>query len=298
MTALLEFGTRRHLLVHGIHRVGRDARRCELALEDDQVSRVHAWFVGIPGEWLVLDLRSANGLRVNDRPVAAATLEEGDQIQVGRTRMRFRFASAAEAARAEAVARGEGRVADPLAAYMPAGIEQIAALRARAGGQAEGRLGVLRAACDLAASGWLRGASELGLLVRELLACDQVVVFRPGDGPLRPLVAVDARGVEVVREVAPRRRVMAQQAVAAGDVVYTRDLGRDPRFGGGDGARGINAGAALALPLVDRGRLVAVVQADNRLESDWFGEEERVALRAFGPFAARALGGDGGLGDP
>jgi two-component system, cell cycle response regulator len=63
--------------------IGRGAE-CDLALQDDGVSRRHAKLVQYAnGAIMVKDLGSTNGTFVNGRPVTTTTLEDGDRIQLG-----------------------------------------------------------------------------------------------------------------------------------------------------------------------------------------------------------------------
>lgn len=62
---------------------------CDLAVEDRAVSRRHAELRYEGGRWLLTDLGSRNGTRVNGWAVAAAQVFDGDELVVGRTRLRF-----------------------------------------------------------------------------------------------------------------------------------------------------------------------------------------------------------------
>jgi hypothetical protein len=68
--------------------IGRDPR-CELALADVHVSRVHARILRTPYGCLVEDLGSANGTWVNGQPIGRQHLLPGDRIDVGRTRLTY-----------------------------------------------------------------------------------------------------------------------------------------------------------------------------------------------------------------
>jgi pSer/pThr/pTyr-binding forkhead associated (FHA) protein len=64
--------------------VGRD--EADINLDDAEVSRRHAMIRPVNGRLEVVDLRSANGTRVNGSAVdGTATLSDGDTIEVGRT---------------------------------------------------------------------------------------------------------------------------------------------------------------------------------------------------------------------
>ena len=69
---------------------------CELALADSNVSRRHAEVRrGTDGTWLVADLGSTNGTKVNGVRISGPRqLEDGDEITVGATTVRFEASGA------------------------------------------------------------------------------------------------------------------------------------------------------------------------------------------------------------
>lgn len=70
--------------------IGR-SRECDIVLQDSNVSRRHAEIRPSGGDgWTINDLGSTNGVRVNGRPIAAATpLQSGDDVTVGTVDVRF-----------------------------------------------------------------------------------------------------------------------------------------------------------------------------------------------------------------
>ena len=62
---------------------------CGVFLDDVTVSRRHAALVQRNGRWTIEDLGSLNGTFVNRRRVEGATLEDGDEIQIGKYRLTF-----------------------------------------------------------------------------------------------------------------------------------------------------------------------------------------------------------------
>jgi pSer/pThr/pTyr-binding forkhead associated (FHA) protein len=76
--------------------VGR-ARANDIVLDDVAVSSQHCRIRPEDDRFVVHDLDSTNGTRVNDRRVKKHVLAEGDVIQIGETRLTFRMeATAAE----------------------------------------------------------------------------------------------------------------------------------------------------------------------------------------------------------
>jgi hypothetical protein len=65
------------------------SRRCDIVLTDPNVSRQHAEVRREGGEFVVRDLDSTNGLRVNGRVVRQAALRAGDRVELGTTELRF-----------------------------------------------------------------------------------------------------------------------------------------------------------------------------------------------------------------
>src|SRR5512140_1895841 len=70
-------------------RIGRAASN-DLVLEDDKASRHHAEIVGEGWDWILVDLHSLNGVRVNGTQVVErALLEPGCLIEIGGAQLVF-----------------------------------------------------------------------------------------------------------------------------------------------------------------------------------------------------------------
>ena len=86
--ALLVGGGKRTVLSGNRLLIGR-SRDCELVLDDPNVSRRHAELRRQEGAWIVADLGSTNGVKVNGRRVEHAVLKPGDEITLGVSRLTF-----------------------------------------------------------------------------------------------------------------------------------------------------------------------------------------------------------------
>jgi hypothetical protein len=88
--ALLLAEGRRHVIPPGGAVVGR-SRECDVVLADANVSRRHAEVrPGAAGTWLISDLGSTNGVRVNGHQVSGAEeLHAGDRIVLGTADLGF-----------------------------------------------------------------------------------------------------------------------------------------------------------------------------------------------------------------
>jgi pSer/pThr/pTyr-binding forkhead associated (FHA) protein len=67
--------------------IGR-SEACDLVLGDQTVSRRHAELSRTSVGWLLSDLDSTNGTRVNGWRVKQVRVRPGDRVQVGRVRLR------------------------------------------------------------------------------------------------------------------------------------------------------------------------------------------------------------------
>lgn len=77
-----------HTLGDTVTVLGR-SRRCDIVLTDPNVSREHAEIRRQDEGFLLRDLGSTNGTRVNRRDVKQAVLQSGDRIELGTTELLF-----------------------------------------------------------------------------------------------------------------------------------------------------------------------------------------------------------------
>ncbi|HEY2320542.1 MAG TPA: DUF3662 and FHA domain-containing protein [Solirubrobacteraceae bacterium] len=88
-TALLLMGGKRLVVGSGGATLGR-SRQCDVTVDDPNVSRTHAEVRPRGGSWVLSDLGSTNGSRLNGRRVEGAeVLKPGDEIELGTTVVRF-----------------------------------------------------------------------------------------------------------------------------------------------------------------------------------------------------------------
>ena len=75
-------------LTEAVTVIGR-SRRCDIVLTDANVSRQHAEIRRQDNGFMLLDLGSTNGTRVNRRDVKQVVLQHGDRIELGTTELLF-----------------------------------------------------------------------------------------------------------------------------------------------------------------------------------------------------------------
>jgi hypothetical protein len=88
-TALLVIDGQRRIVGPAGVTLGR-SRNCDVVLEDPNVSRQHAELRPRGGSWVLTDLGSTNGSRLNGHPVERSeVVRPGDLIELGATVLRF-----------------------------------------------------------------------------------------------------------------------------------------------------------------------------------------------------------------
>ncbi|MGI8505366.1 MAG: FhaA domain-containing protein [Solirubrobacteraceae bacterium] len=88
-TALLLTGGKRLVVGPAGATMGR-SRQCEVMLDDPNVSRKHAEIRARGGSWVLTDLGSTNGSRLNGRRIdGSEVLKPGDEIELGTSRIKF-----------------------------------------------------------------------------------------------------------------------------------------------------------------------------------------------------------------
>ncbi len=79
---------RKHVLNKDETGIGREGDN-DIVLEDGAVSKHHAMILHKRHEYRLFDLKSTNGIRVNDEFVQKCVLNDGDRIEVGNTKFVF-----------------------------------------------------------------------------------------------------------------------------------------------------------------------------------------------------------------
>ena len=71
-----------------IKQIGR-SMDCDIVIPDPQVSRLHARMEKAGEGWVIVDLESRNGTRVNGETVTEKILNAGDMIQIGGASLKY-----------------------------------------------------------------------------------------------------------------------------------------------------------------------------------------------------------------
>jgi predicted component of type VI protein secretion system len=89
MGRALLVGDGRRTVLSGARVVMGRSRECDVVIDDPNVSRRHAELRRQGDTWMVADLGSTNGVKVNGRRVEHAVLKPGDEIMLGLSRLSF-----------------------------------------------------------------------------------------------------------------------------------------------------------------------------------------------------------------
>jgi hypothetical protein len=87
-TGMLLYDGKRTVLAGERTTIGR-SRECDVVIDDPNVSRKHAEVRKTIEGWMVVDLGSTNGVKVNGRRVREAVLSPGDEITMGLAQLEF-----------------------------------------------------------------------------------------------------------------------------------------------------------------------------------------------------------------
>lgn len=87
--------------------IGRTSESSDLVIDHRSISKEHARLTRLnDGTWQVLDMGSANGIKVNGEPYSKSEIRSGDRLELGHVAMRFLAAGAKAPAVAPAASGG------------------------------------------------------------------------------------------------------------------------------------------------------------------------------------------------
>lgn len=305
-------GSRFEITAGGTAGIGRGAKN-EIRILDTEVSRRHATLEYGNGNLIIADLHSSNGTFVNGQPVRTRQLEDGDQIQIGRSVLLLNIAgeqseSEWAADRVDLVGRQGADDRSSIVAEVSQEVDRELLDRSADAGTQElaqtlANLQVLYRISDEAVS---PSISLEQLLQRILdLTIDVVGADRgcmllddPATGELVPHVFTRRRGFDADAKM-PVSRSIVDYVLQEGQGVRTSDARRDRRFEPGQSILQAGIREAMCVPMQGRYELRGVVYVDTTIPPervvldgdapDKFSEEQLRLLVAIGRQAALAI---------
>ena len=279
--------------------VGR-LKGCDLLIDDEAASRRHCTITAREDDCVVADLQSANGTFINERRIAAAELQRGDQIRIGSTVIELRDS--------EAIAEPAGRHSTTSLSIVesrsgtlvqravdPTKLEFLSQVYKRKDeahllesaqrylttlhkvSDILSRATSVEALCDsiVAAVLEVTGGDRAAVLMRNRETADlDLVAVRTKDGKMSGAVTLS--------------RTVVQDVLDRGISAFTDDALADERYGGGESIVRQRIRSVMCAPMRTTDEILGVVYVDSQMARE-FNEAELELLAAIGNQAGIAM---------
>ena len=288
--------------------IGR-APHCDLVLWQESVSREHSEIRRTGGSWVITDLGSKNGLKVNNERARQQALRDGDCIEIGSARLWVEIGPLDNPHKAGVVFQPEsaGRRAEVLdmshldsllmAPPDPASARSTR-MSGRDAGEAPNRLeefaGLLslfgQAAEALLTCDSLHQTLERILkLVFDNLTAERGVIclYDEGSDTMEPKVMRTRHGIPEEPIVISTN--IANDCIKQRQSLLVQDANVDARFGGADSIIAMCIHSAMCAPLCRDGRVVGFIYVDQQSELHRFTVEQLQALSSIAILSAVAV---------
>ncbi len=252
-------------------KVGRDAQS-DIAVLDLRASREHCKIERHGDRFLLFDLGSQNGTRLNGLLVERAALKPGDEIGVGAARLWFE----------EAPPPDDVNLADTMAISTDAmGLE--------AGADSLRRLQRV----TMALNSELHLDPLLRIIIDHLVEMSGAergfLVLSAGEGRPHVRVARNFEQEDVQEPDAGFSASIVERVRKTGEPLVTANAVEDDRFQDTLSINAIRARSVMCLPFRLRGDVIGAAYLDNRLQMGAFGDTERDTLMSLVDLAAAAI---------
>ncbi len=275
---------------------GRTAH-CDLQLDDPSVSRRHCSITFENGQLHVLDLQSANGTFVNERPVTDSMARPGDLIRLGAAILEVRDPSdaggtdetyLAEESTIESIIQ---RRIEPSSVSWLAGVHDSAAPELALLKRAQRHLSALHRVSEL-----LAGARDISRVsdatlraMFEVVPADRcaIVLRRTGEPAAHDVVAARSRAHEAERFAVSR--TLVSSVIRDGVSVFAHDASSDARFAEGQSIIGGRIRSVMCVPLRTTDDILGALYVDSLSGPGRFKEADLELLAAVGNQAGVAM---------
>ncbi|HEX2644343.1 MAG TPA: adenylate/guanylate cyclase domain-containing protein [Thermoanaerobaculia bacterium] len=301
-------------------RMGRGSDN-DIVLSDVSVSRYHAEVRRTPEGWSVFDLKSTNGVELNQAAVEKATLRAGDQLGIGIFQLAVESTPEPTPAPPGPAGKdvrtstlegfGNATIIRPLADFAAAyGLAEVPKAKAPAG---EGTTST-RPEPDRPTGELVFGDRMFGFLTRlariliiaesldevltrvldiafEALPVDRgfILISDPSGELVCELARVKDRAELRPKGEIPVSRTMLRAVMRERVALVTFDAQSDQRLSGGESIRLHQIRSAMCVPLWSGERIIGVVQVDSPFQVGAFGERDLDFLATLANFAAVAV---------
>lgn len=286
--------------------IGR-ANDNDIVLNDFSVSRRHAFLKKEDGGWVIYDNQSTNGVKVNEKSVPSAGVQDGDQVLVGTFVLRFRNgpeAAAGKPAGARVVDSTSTRIRPISEFNQDFGLEKAIGA-APPDTTAERKRVVLDVAYKnkvfeilVQVAKALISANDLSAvldkvmdLIFEFLPVDRgFLLLEEADGTLRLSMSRFKSKKRMTSDgTAPYSRTIVDMVVKQKVAILTSDAQTDQRFESGESIRIQQIRSAMCAPLWRGESVIGVIYVDSPMHAGSFSEQDLDLLTALANFAAVAI---------
>ncbi len=261
---------------------------CQLVLNHPQISRHHARIDRLDDGWVIEDLGSANGTRVNEESITRHSLRDGDCIELGNIRLTFRQPEGGRIRLSKDFPANDG-----LTIAVP-----ISQLAGSAGVTPETFRRDPAKTVDIVfnAAKSLVGATELEQvlsrvmdLVFEHLRADRgfLMLWDEAEGQLRPSVIKDRTRTD--SDEITFSSTIVNKVFNEGVSVLTTDASQDSRFDTQQSIMLQHIRSCMCVPLWDEKKVIGIIYVDCRFGLNVFQEGDLDLLSTIAVISAIAI---------
>ena len=272
--------------------IGR-SRANEVILYDDKVSGRHASVVRSAGRLLLRDLNSTNGTFLNDLPVDAAVIKNGDRLKLGDTEMIFHSTEPQASADTTVVKVADSSPTIRETVRSPEGSTIF-----------DVDLGEVSLDALIAAHRNLKAiykvnsvfntTYDLSNLFEKIM--EEIFEVTRADRGVLMVVDEQTHGLvpKAVRNREPSEklilsRTIINQVLSRGSGILTSDAMADDRFSSGESVMEFHIRSAMCVPIRSKEQTTGIIYVDSKVSSGTFSRSDLELLAALGIEAGVAI---------
>jgi len=273
----------------------------DLVLRDHTVSRRHAKLEKSGDGWVVVDLGSRNGVKVNGVQTERAPVKPGDVLTLGMVELRLEVEHEGE----DRVELKGGQDEDLFEGTIVRSVEEVQAMLAMESGKARDQLREEDVDHLSKVTRILSVLSDMAKLLITAVSMEEVlqkvmeVIFQNLQARRGVILLADPETEElrpsVIRqEVEDADTIQISQTIARkvyddGVAILTSDAQADPRFQAGESIRFLGIRSAICVPLSLGERVLGLIYVDTPLRVKAFDEFDLELLSALAGYGAMAI---------
>lgn len=295
--AFIKHLNRKYPLDKSFTLIGRDST-CDIVLDNDSVSKKHAFIVKEEQGYSIHDFKSLNGVKVDGQMVEHILLTKSREFQVGSETLDFELRDdpppSNSRLKLEAPAAAEGHDSDVLRISLEKDIREILEDRHKRRDGPYQRLLILFKVSSIVST-MLETDDlliEILTLALEVMSADRGFIMLSDDkGNLVPKVSKSRNRSNEADEstLVPVSRSIAENCFTNDVAILTNDTTSDERFSSSYSVVTYDIRSAMAVPLAYKGKRLGVLYLDNRLTSNVFTDADIELLKAFASQASVAI---------